>query len=98
MNLKVSQKKIVEFCLKNHIRKLAFFGSILRDDFGPDSDVDVLVEFKSGHVPGFIGLAKMERELSAILEGRKVDMRTPQDLSKFFRQQVVSGAKVQYAA
>jgi predicted nucleotidyltransferase len=98
MHLKVPQEKITEFCLKYHIRKLAFFGSILRDDFRPDSDVDVLVEFESGHVPGFIGLAGIERELSVILGGRRIDMRTPQDLSKYFRQKVVSEAKVQYAA
>jgi len=98
MNLKVPQEKITEFCLKYHIRKLAFFGSVLRDDFRPDSDVDVLVEFESGHVPGFIGLAGMERELSVILGGRRTDMRTPQDLSKYFRQKVVSEASVLYAA
>ena len=98
MHLKVPQEKITEFCLKYHIRKLSFFGSVLRDDFRPDSDVDVLVEFESGHVPGFIGLARMERELSDILGGRRIDMRTPQDLSKYFRQKVVSEAKVQYAA
>jgi predicted nucleotidyltransferase len=98
MHLKVPQEKITVFCLKYHIRKLALFGSVLRDDFRPDSDVDVLVEFESGHVPGFIGLAGIERELSAILGGRRIDMRTPQDLSKYFRQKVVSEAEVQYAA
>jgi predicted nucleotidyltransferase len=98
MDLKVPKEKIAEFCLKHHIRKLAFFGSVLRDDFRADSDVDVLVEFESGCVPGFIGLAGMEHELSEILGGRQVDMRTPQDLSRFFRQKVISEAKVQYAA
>ena len=97
MNIRVPQKRIAEFCAKYHIRTLSFFGSVLRDDFRPDSDVDVLVEFKTGHVPGFIGLAGMERELSEILGGRRVDMRTPQDLSKFFRQKVVSEAEVLYA-
>jgi predicted nucleotidyltransferase len=97
MNISVPQRRIDEFCVKYNIHTLSFFGSVLRDDFRPDSDVDILVEFETGHVPGFIGLAGMERELSEILGGRRVDMRTPQDLSKFFRQKVVSEAEVLYA-
>ena len=95
-NLNIPHEKITEFCIKNNIRKLSLFGSVLRNDFQHDSDVDVLVEFKVGQGPGFFGLARMERELSEIL-GRKVDLRTPQELSIYFRDQVLSTAVVQYA-
>lgn len=88
--------KIAEFCKKNHIRKLSLFGSVLHGDFGADSDIDFLVEFDPDHIPGFIRLAGMEIELSEIL-GRKVDLRTPQELSRYFRQEVVDSAEVQYA-
>jgi uncharacterized protein len=84
------------FCRRNHIAKLSLFGSVLREDFGPDSDVDVLVEFDEGHVPGFFGLARMEEELSKLF-GRRVDLRTPQDLSRYFRDEVTGSAVVQYA-
>ncbi|MCH8150900.1 MAG: nucleotidyltransferase family protein [Planctomycetes bacterium] len=94
----IDRQRIAEFCRANHIRKLALFGSVLRDDFGPDSDIDVLVEFEPEHVPGFFGLARMERELSNLLGGLPVDMRTPQDLSRYFRDEVVAAAEVQYAA
>jgi predicted nucleotidyltransferase len=77
--------------------KLSLFGSVLREDFRPDSDVDVLVEFEEGHTPGFFGLARMEEELSKLLGGRKVDLRTPQDLSRYFREEVLASAAVQYA-
>jgi uncharacterized protein len=96
VNLKVSKKKIEEFCKKHHIRKLSLFGSVLRDDFRSDSDVDVLVEFDPNHIPGLIRLAGMEFELSEIL-GRTVDIRTAQDLSRYFRQEVLHSAEVQYA-
>ena len=92
----VDRERLAEFCRKHHIRKLALFGSVLRDDFHPDSDIDVLVEFEPGHVPGFIRLASMEFELSALLDGRKVEMRTPEDLSRYFRDEVVASAEVQY--
>ncbi len=92
----VDRERLAAFCRKHHIRKLALFGSVLRDDFRSDSDVDVLVEFEPGHVPGFIRLAGMEFELSALLDGRKVDMRTPEDLSRYFRDEVVASAEVQY--
>ena len=91
------QERIAEFCVKHHILSLSFFGSVLREDFRQDSDVDVLVEFEIDHLPGFIRTGRMERELSDILGGRKVDIRTPEDLSIFFRQKVVSEAKVVYA-
>lgn len=94
--IKIPKKKIEEFCKKHHIRKLSLFGSVLRDDFRSDSDVDVLVEFDPNHIPGLIRLAGMEFELSKIL-GRTVDIRTAQDLSRYFRQEVLHSAEVQYA-
>ncbi|MBI3076095.1 MAG: nucleotidyltransferase family protein [Deltaproteobacteria bacterium] len=86
--------KIAEFCRRNHIRRLFFFGSVLRDDFRPESDVDVLVEFDPGHVPGLAFFA-MERELSEIL-GRKVDLNTPGFLSPHFRKEALATAELQY--
>ena len=87
--------KVAAFCRRHHIRTLRLFGSALRDDFGPDSDVDVLVEFEEGHVPGFFGLAGMEEELGQLL-GRKVDLNTPNSLSPRFRQSVLKEAEVRY--
>jgi len=95
-NLVVPQKQVADFCRRNHIRSLSLFGSVLSEDFGPDSDVDVLVEFEPGHRVGLIRLAGMEIELSRIL-GRRIDMRTPADLSRYFRQEVLDVAEVQYA-
>jgi predicted nucleotidyltransferase len=94
--LQPSAQAIAEFCQGRHIRKLALFGSVLREDFRPDSDIDVLVEFEPGHVPGFFHLFDLQEELSAIV-GRKVDLRTPEDLSRYFRAEVIAGAQVQYA-
>jgi predicted nucleotidyltransferase len=96
LKISIPQDEIADFCRRHYIRRLSFFGSVLRDDFGPDSDVDVLVEFEPDHVPGLIRLAGMEIELSQILGGRKVDMNTPQCLSRYFRDQVQAEAKVQY--
>jgi uncharacterized protein len=96
-NLAVPKDKIKDFCSRNHIRKLAIFGSVLRDDFRPDSDIDVLVEFEPGAGVGFFELYDIEQELSALLGGRKVDINTPQCLSKYFRDQVLTEAEVQYA-
>ncbi len=92
-----SRDSISDLCGRYCIRKLSLFGSVLRDDFGPESDVDVLVEFDPDNVPGFFALARLERELSGILGGRKVDVRTPEDLSRYFRDRVVREAEVQYA-
>jgi uncharacterized protein len=94
IKIRVPRKKLEDFCRRNHIRKLAFFGSVLRDDFGPDSDVDVLVEFEPGKMPGFAFFG-MQEELSEIL-GRKVDLNTPGFLSKYFRDQIIREAKVEY--
>jgi predicted nucleotidyltransferase len=96
IQVEIPQKKIESFCKRHHIRRLSLFGSVLRADFRADSDVDVLVEFDPAHVPGLIRLAGMEFELSEIL-GRKVDIRTAQDLSRYFRQEVLNSAEVQYA-
>ena len=94
--LRIPKQRIAEFCKKNHIRKLSLFGSALRHDFKPDSDVDMLVEFDPDHIPGLITLAGMEIELSEILD-RKVDLRTAQELSPYFRQEVLDSAVIQYA-
>ena len=96
VHIEIPHDKIVEFCQRNHIRKLSLFGSVLREDFHTDSDVDVLVEFEPEHVPGFIRLAGMELELSEILGGYKVDMNTSQCLSRYFRDEVLATAEVQY--
>ncbi len=87
---------IAEFCRRRQIRRLSLFGSVLREDFGPDSDVDVLVEFEPGAVVGFMDLADMEFELSAML-GRKADLRTPAELSRYFRQRVFDTSEALYA-
>ena len=85
------------FLAGSNIVKLALFGSVLREDFGPDSDVDVLVEFEPGHVPGFFRLFDLEMELSSLFKGRKVDLRTPEDLSRYFREDVIAEAEIHYA-
>lgn len=86
------------YCRRHHIKKLAFFGSVLRDDFRADSDVDVLVEFEPGHTPGLLRLVAMEMELSNLVGGRRVDIRTAEDLSRYFRADVLASAELQYAA
>ena len=96
-NIRIPADRVAEFCKRNGIRKLSLFGSALRDDFRPDSDIDLLVEFRDGTAPSLLDLAGMERELSVVLGGRKVDLRTPQELSRYFRDEVVSTASVQYA-
>lgn len=93
----IPKQRVAEFCRRNHIQRLALFGSVLRDDFGPDSDVDVLVEFEPGTRVGLLRLAGMEIELSEIL-ARKVDLNTPGFLSDYLRDQVLGEAEVQYDA
>ncbi len=95
--IRIDKSQIAVFCKKHHITKLALFGSVLTEHFTEESDVDVLVEFEPEHIPGLIRLCGMERELSGIL-GRKADMRTPGDLSRYFRDEVINSAVVQYAA
>ena len=95
-DLEIPRERIGEFCRANHIRRLSLFGSVLRDDFGPASDLDVLVEFEEGHVPG-LRFFSLQRELSEIL-GRAVDLHTPGFLSPYFRSRVLREAEVQYDA
>ena len=92
--LELPKDKIAEFCRRHHIRKLAVFGSALREDFRPDSDLDLLVEFDPEHTPG-LAFFGMEQELSELL-GRKVDLNTPQFLSPYFRDKVLAEAEVRY--
>ncbi len=94
VKIKMDKAKIADFCRRHHIGRLALFGSVLRDDFRSDSDVDVLVEFEPGHVPGW-EFFDMEEELTKIL-GRKADLNTPGFLSRFFRQRVLAEAEIQY--
>ena len=94
-NVELPERAIADFCRRHRIRRLSLFGSILRDDFGPESDVDLLVEFEPGSVPGLIRMAGMENELTAIL-GRKADLRTPAELSRSFREEVLREARIQY--
>lgn len=96
-HIQLPREKVADFCKQNHIRKLSLFGSALRENFRPDSDIDLLVEFHPDSAPSLLDLARMERELSALLGGRKVDLRTPKELSRYFRDEVVSLATVQYA-
>ncbi len=93
-DLVIPKDKVADFCRRCHIRRLAVFGSALRDDFTPDSDVDVLVEFEDGHTPGFAFFG-MQDELSGLM-GRKVDLHTPKFLSRYFRDKVIKEAEVQY--
>ena len=90
------KNKIAQFCQKNHIKRLSLFGSVLRDDFGPESDVDVLVEFEPGTRIG-LRFFSIEQELTEIL-GRAVDLNTPGFLSHYFRDQILAEAEVQYDA
>ncbi len=90
--------RIVAFCKAHHIRQLSLFGSALRDEMKEDSDIDLLVEFEEGHLPSLFGIVRMERELSGLLGGRTIDLRTPGDLSRYFRDEVVSSSEVVYAA
>ena len=88
-------EEIAAFCARHHIRKLSLFGSVLTPRFRAESDVDVLVEFEKGKTPGLFEMVGMETELSELLK-RKVDLRTPEELSRYFRDEVVAAAAVQY--
>jgi len=94
--VELPRQTIAEFCRKHHIRRLSLFGSILHDDFGPDSDIDVLVEFEPGATPGF-GFIGIQDDLSEIL-GHRVDLHTPASLSKYFRDEVLREAEALYDA
>lgn len=96
-HIPIDRDAVAAFCRRHHIARLALFGSVLRDDFEPDSDIDVLVEFQPGHVPGlnFVGI---EREFSRLLQGRRVDMVTPKFLNPRIRDQVLRSAESLYVA
>ncbi len=92
--IQIPHDQIAQFCQRNHIRRMSLFGSVIRDDFTPQSDVDILVEFQPGRTPGF-AYFDMERDLSKML-GRKVDLNTPSELSKYFRREVLAEAEEIY--
>lgn len=94
-HLNLSQETLARFCRRHHIRRLALFGSVLHESGRPDSDVDVLVEFEPGASVGLIRLGGIEVELSELL-GRQVDLRTPGELSPYFRDRVLAEAEVRY--
>ena len=96
-HITLDRERIADFCRRNKIRRLALFGSVLTDRFGPESDVDVLAEFEPDAVVTYLDMAGMEIELGEMLH-RKVDLRTPAELSRYFRDKVVATAEVQYAA
>jgi len=95
--ISIPKDRITKFCVQNRVRRLSLFGSVLREDFGPDSDVDILVEFEPGARMGLIRLSGLEIELGKIV-GRKVDLNTPGFLSKYYRDQILTEADVQYDA
>ena len=95
--LPIDRDMIAAFCQRHRIRKLSLFGSVLRDDFGPDSDVDVLVEFEPDAVPGLLRLAHMQNELTDML-GREVQLLMPEELNPCFREDVLHNAELQYVA
>ena len=94
--IRIPKEEIEQFCQRHNIRKLSLFGSVLREDFTPESDIDFLVEFEPGKTPGYFKIVSMEMELSELLEGRKIDLRTPNELSVYFRDRVMAEAVVQY--
>jgi uncharacterized protein len=96
--IQVAPDKLAEFCQRNGVARLSLFGSVLTDQFSDKSDVDVLVEFQPERRIGYLAMAALERELSSLFGGRKVDLRTPNELSPYFRDEVVNHASVQYAA
>ena len=95
--ISIDRDAVAAFCRRHHIKRLALFGSVLREDFTPDSDVDVLVEFQAGHVPG-LDFVRMEREFSRLLQGRRVDMVTPKFLNARIRDHVLTSAEPLYVA
>lgn len=97
-SLGIDQVALAALCRRHRIRRVALFGSTLRGDARPDSDVDLLVDFEPDGTPGLLGVARIEAELSTLFGGRRVDLRTAQDLSPHFRDEVVRTAEVQYAA
>jgi len=97
-HLSIDQAAVEAFCRRHRVRRLALYGSVLREDFAPQSDVDVLVEFEPGATPGFFRLFDTQDELSAALGGREVDLRTLEDLSPYFREDVARTARTLHDA
>ena len=97
-HLFAARARLADLCRRHRIRRLSLFGSVLKGTARPDSDVDLLVEFEPAAAPGLLGLAAIESELSQLLGGRRVDLRTPQELSPYFREEVEHSAEVQFAA
>ena len=95
--ISVARDKLAGFCRRHNIRLLSFFGSVVRKEFRPDSDIDVLIEFEEGYGPGFIGLHRIETELSQLLGGRRLDLVNPKFLNPRIREQVLAEAEIQYA-
>jgi predicted nucleotidyltransferase len=96
--INVRTQELAEFCRRNGIRKLSLFGSVLTPNFTDASDIDILVEFNPGERVGYLRMAALEAELSGLFDGHKIDLRTPAELSRYFRDEVVRTANVQYAA
>jgi uncharacterized protein len=96
-NITVPKARVDAFCEQHYIHTLYLFGSVIREDFRPDNDIDILVEFEPGHVPGFFGIVDMEQELLRIFGGRRIDLRTPGDLSRYLREEILSTAELHYA-
>ena len=97
MRIPIDKAALASLCRKHHIRQLSFFGSVLRDDFGPQSDIDVLVEFEPEHIPGFLRLATIEADFSKLLGGRPVDLLTPKFINRRIRSRVLDTAELAYA-
>lgn len=93
----IKKEELLKFCRENHIKKLSLFGSALRDELKLESDIDLLVEFEDEHIPSLMKLAGIEIELTKMI-GRKVDLRTPAELSRYFRNDVLEKARVEYVA
>ena len=92
-HIQLDPEFVAEFCRRHHVQRLSLFGSVLTDKFRPESDVDVLIEFEPEHTPGFFALARMQFEIEAVV-GRPVDLRTPKELSRHFRDDVLRSAEV----
>ena len=91
----ITKDGLEEFCCKHNIKKLSLFGSALRDELKPNSDIDILVEFENGKTPGLMGFCHIQNQLTDLI-GREVELHTPNDLSRYFRDEVIENAMVQY--
>ena len=96
-SLTIPRQALAAFCREHGISRMAIFGSALRGGLRPESDIDLVVTFEKGRTPGLLRLAQMELDLSVLFSGRKIDLRTPDDLSRYFRREVMATAEVVYA-